>query len=163
MSQLMGAALVFEGGETSPAAVERAFAPWLNGVVRGADGAWDPRGLADARMTFNAHDTGYDVLVLRFSSNEMARDPALTLAKIDRWLVLGAQHGAQLGYLTWYSDFVDDPLLRDEVLVPLLTQWWERIASAPYARILWGRERPEQPGGVVVARGDWGVLVDAGG
>ena len=162
MSQLMGAALVFEGGETSPAAVERAFAPWLDGVVRGADGAWDPRGLADARMTFNAHDTGYDVLVLRFSSTEMAVDPAQTLALIDRWLVLGAQHGAQLGYLTWYSDFVDDPLLRDEVLVPLLAQWWERIAGAPYTRILWGRERPEQPGGVVVARGDWGVLVDAG-
>jgi hypothetical protein len=112
--------LVFEGGTPPPAEVERAFEP---------------------------HDTGYDVLTLRFSSTAMAADPERTLARVDRWLVLGAEHGAQLGLLTWYPDLLVDPWLRDEVLVPLLTQWWERIEAAPYARILWGGRAPGAPGG----------------
>ncbi|MEQ1564322.1 MAG: hypothetical protein ABMA64_01705 [Myxococcota bacterium] len=154
MSGTAGAVLVFERDEAPD--VERVFGPWGVGS-RGAGGAWDPVGLADARLTLEPHDTGHDLLVLRFSSTA-SHEPE-PLARVEQWLALGGASGARLGFLTRYDHALVDPWLRDEVLVPRLVGDWARIDAGPYARILeCAAERPLSDRRRV-GEGPWGAVV----
>lgn len=135
MSTSIGAVWVLPAGAAADReAVEAALGRWLDGADRRAD-RWDLAGVADASLFTGTDEVGFDLLVVRFSSTEYVRAPEKIRAWIEGGFTAARGLGAIFGMLTRYPDHLEQPWLREHVLIPVLMEEWDALRAQPFEAV----------------------------
>jgi hypothetical protein len=135
MTVSIGAVLVLPPGH-SPQDVLDVAPPRFRAPGEGLGSSWDVAGLADGRIGLESNAVGFDLLYLRFSTNEYARTPEKVIDWTDDFAVLGQRLRAVFGFMTRYEHELDASWLEQNVLVPLLLEEPERIRLDEFERVL---------------------------
>ena len=135
MGNIMAAVLVLPP-DHQPDQIVAAMPTLFAGATRFGDRAWDLLGLSDAHLTLTTNPVGFDLLILRFSSNEYARGPETLERRLGGFTALGLALDACFGFVTLYDAHLERTWLENHVLVPLLSDEHTYLQGLPFLSIL---------------------------
>ena len=102
--------------------------------------------LADGTIAMSSNPMGFAVMRMRWSANVLCVSEALSDARMASTEAVASAALDQLqprfGYLTQYSEQLDDPWIEQRVLAPLLAEDWDDLISSLYHLVIMAEVLP---------------------